>query len=342
MTIRRTRKAMAIPALLATVALGLTACGGGNAETETSPAPNETTTQTEAATNGDGGDLRKITVGVMPIVDTAAIYLGEQEGFFEEEGLELDLQSGQGGAAIVPGVSSGQFEFGFSNMLSIMVANDRGLDMQFVANGASTTGDPESDFSAIMVKEDSDIQSAADLAGKTVSVNTLSNIGDTTISTLVEEAGGDPETISFTEVAFPDAPAAIESGQVDAAWILEPFVTVAKGDGARVISYNHVEFDENMDIGAYFTSKEMIENEPELVEKFTNAMNKSLEYANENPDAVREVVGTYTRIEDDVLQEMVMPKFNVDFNVEANQKVADQAHKYGTLSNELDVTTVLP
>ncbi|GGQ38265.1 hypothetical protein GCM10010279_54370 [Streptomyces mutabilis] len=65
--------------------------------------------------SSDGGTTT-LKVGLIPIVDVAPLYLGQEKGFFEERGLKLEFSGAQGGAAIVPGVVSGQFQFGFSNM----------------------------------------------------------------------------------------------------------------------------------------------------------------------------------------------------------------------------------
>ncbi|NKX52175.1 ABC transporter substrate-binding protein, partial [Arthrobacter deserti] len=146
----------ALTALVAAAsALALSACGGGS-PSGSGAAPAETAA-------GDGS-LTRISVGVIPIVDTAPIWLGEAKGFFKEEGLDLDIQTASGGAAIVPGVVSGSSDFAFSNLISVMVAKDKGLDLQFVANGASSTGDPKKDVGAVVVPADSDIKSAKDLA----------------------------------------------------------------------------------------------------------------------------------------------------------------------------------
>jgi len=291
---------------------------------------------------GSDGSLEKITVGVIPIVDTAPIWLGDSKGFFAEEGLDLEIETATGGSAIVPGIQSGSYDFAFSNLISVMVANDKGLDMKFVANGISTTGDVKSDVGSVLVKEDSKISSPKDLAGKKVSVNNLSNIGDTTIKSIVEEDGGDPGSIEFVEVPFPDAPAALQNGIVDAAWILEPFQSSALDDGAKMLSANFAEFDPELDVAGYFTSAEYAQENPEVTEKFTTAMNKSLQYAQENPDEVREIVGTYTKISEEVRAEMVLPRFRADFNREAVQKLGDAALSYGTLSKPVDLEKLLP
>ncbi|MFC9934732.1 ABC transporter substrate-binding protein [Glutamicibacter sp. NPDC127525] len=288
------------------------------------------------------GSLEQITVGVIPIVDTAPIWLGDAKGFFADEGLDLEIETATGGSAIVPGIQSGSYDFAFSNLISVMVANDKGLDMKFVANGISTTGDGTSDVGSVLVKGDSKISSPKDLAGKKVSVNNLSNIGDTTIKSIVEEDGGDPGSIEFVEVPFPDAPAALENGIVDAAWILEPFQSSALDAGAKMLSANFAEFDPELDVAGYFTSAQYAQENPEVAQKFTRAMNKSLDYAQQNPDEVRDIVGTYTKISEEVRAEMVLPRFRTDFNREAVQKLGDAAQSYGTLSKPVDLEKLLP
>lgn len=306
--------------------LALSACAGNS-----TPA---------TSASGESGAPIPITVGVIPIVDTAPLWLGKEKGFFSDEGLDLTIQLTSGGAAAVPGVVSGDYNFAFGNLVSVMVARDQGLDLRYVANGNSTAGTP--DFGAVIVRGDSPITSAADLAGKTVSVNNLQNIGDTTIRQVVESDGGDSSTIKFVEVGFPDAEAAVENNQVDAAWILAPFLDSAVANGARVISYNFSAFDPDLDIAGYFTSGDTISNDPDLVTKFKTAMNKSLVYAQEHPDEVRQIVTTYTKMTADQLTDMVLPTFRVDFNVAATKKLGEAAVKFGTLKSAPDLTVMLP
>ncbi|MFS0717596.1 ABC transporter substrate-binding protein [Arthrobacter sp. 1P04PC] len=319
--------------LAAASVLALAACGSG------SPSSTGGTAQGGAA---GGGDLTKVSVGVIPIVDCAPVYLGNKLGFFRDEGLQLDIQTATGGAAIVPGVVSGSFDFAFSNLISVMVAKDKGLDLKFVANGASTTGEKGKDVGGVVVPAGSSIKSAKDLAGKTVSVNNLSNIGDTSIKSAIEKDGGDPSSVKFVEVAFPDAPAAIANKQVDAAWILEPFMSKALADGGTVVSWNFVDVSPKLDIAGYFTKADTIKNKPELTQKFTRAMNKSLEYAQAHPQEVRDIVGTYTKIDEAARSKMTLTHWTVNFDKDAFKTLGDAAAKYGTLSKAPNAGDLLP
>lgn len=295
-----------------------------------------------SASPADGGKpgLTKINVGVIPIVDTAPIWLGKKKGFFAAEGLDINIQSTTGGAASIPGVVAGSYDFAFGNYVSVMVAKDKGLDLKYVANGNSTGGTP--DFGAVIVPKDSPVKKPADLAGKTVGVNNLANIGDTTIRSVVEKDGGDASKIKFVEVAFPDAEAAVKNKQVDAAWILDPFLDSAVANGARVVTFNYSAFDPNLDVAGYFTTGDTIKNNPKEVKEFTTAMNKSLVYAQAHPDEVRQIVTTYTKMTADQLKTMVLPVYRVDFNKAAMKKLGDAALKYGTIKSAPDLNAMLP
>ncbi len=111
---------------------------------------------------------------------------------------------------------SGQYEFGFSNTTSLLVAASQGLPLKVVTEGVASTGEKGKDFGGIVVAADSPIKTAADLAGKRVAVNTLKNINTTTTNKVVRDAGGDPSKIAYTELAFPDIVPAVTKGDVDA------------------------------------------------------------------------------------------------------------------------------
>jgi len=301
-------------------------------------------TPSSAAPEGSASarELTAVTVGVIPIVDVAPIYLGVQKGIFEEHGLDVTLELAAGGAAIVPAVADGEYQFGFSNVTSLLTASSKGLPLKVVAPGNFSTGQPGRDFSAVVASADSDIAGAADLAGRTVAVNSLKNIGDTTVRAVVDAAGGDPQAVEFVEMSFPDMPAAVVSGQVDAAWVVEPHLTQAVDQGARIVSSNFVETDRDLLIAAYFTSDQMIAQDPQTVEAFTAAIQEALTYATEHPDETRAILDTYTEIDPVVRNVMIMPRFAPDLDTPYLQVVADLGLKYGAFDKPVDVTRLLP
>ena len=255
--------------------------------------------------------------------------------------MELTLESGQGGAAIVPGVVSGQFQFGFSNVTSLLIASSRGLPLKVVSNGVASTGKDKADFGGVVTR-DASIRTAADLAGKRVAVNTLKNIGDTTIRASVRKAGGDPSSIKFVELAFPDMPAALQAGRVDAIWVVEPFLSASLGQGGRLVASNYVDTAPDLTVAVYFTSRQLIEKDPDLVKRFTEAMTESLAYADAHPDEARQVLSSYTKIDPGVIQKLTLPKWPPQINRASVETLADLAHKDGLVSKQPDLAALLP
>ncbi|MFK4639433.1 ABC transporter substrate-binding protein [Paenarthrobacter histidinolovorans] len=289
-----------------------------------------------------GAGEEKIQVGIIPIVDVAPIYLGQEQGFFKDEGLALELVPAQGGAAIVPAVTSGTMDFGFSNISSMLLAKLRGLDVKIVSAGASSTGQEGKDFGAILVKKDSAISSGADLAGKTVAVNTLNNINDTTVRASIRKAGGDPSAVKFVELAFPDMQAALERGQVDAIQVVEPFLTTGTGAGDKVLASNYVDAADGLTVGAYFTTAAAAASNPELVEKFSAAMEKSLKYAQDNPDAVRKILPTYTKIDAATAEKLTLPDFADQINRASVEKLVALSKGDELLTSDVNLDELLP
>ena len=134
-------------------------------------------------------------------------------GFFEERGLDVQAEFGAGGAVIVPSVESGEFDIGLSNVVSLMLAQAEGIEFTVLAGGGVTASGEDPDFSQLIVPEDSDIQSYADLEGKRVAINTLRNVLEVVLREAVDQAGGDHEAIEFVEIPFPDMAAALQGAR---------------------------------------------------------------------------------------------------------------------------------
>jgi NitT/TauT family transport system substrate-binding protein len=319
-------------ALAATASLVLTACGG----------PSDPAQETAGEAGGDGEGLTQVNVGVIPITDVAPIYLGIEQGFFEDEGLELELTPAQGGAAIVPGVVSGDLDFGFSNVTSMLIARSQGLPIQIVANGNSSTGDREEDFAAVMVGKDSNVQEITDLEGARIAVNTLNNISDNTISAAVAEAGGDPATIDYVEMPFPDMGAALEKGNVDGIAAVEPFMTLAEQNGARPVLSNYAYPVDDLTVAVWFTTEQTVQQDPETVDAFSAAMQRSLKYADSNPDEVRKILPEYTELAPDLIEQLTLPRYPAEVNRNSVEELAELAVTNGMIEEVPDLEALIP
>jgi NitT/TauT family transport system substrate-binding protein len=318
------RHLTALLALLLAPTLLATACGSDSGQ--------------EAAP----GEPDQVTVGVIPILDVAPIYLGVEQGFFRERDIELELAQAEGGAAIVPAVVSGQYQFGFSNVISLLRAHSEGLPVKVVSNGNNSTGVDGEDFAALMVRGDSPIQTAADLEGRTVAANTLENIVDTTVRASVRNAGGDPTQVKFTALPFPEQPAALEQGQVDAVFVVEPFQQAVLAAGGRKIASSYVDAAPNLTVAVYFAAQQLVAENPDLVRRFTEAMQESLSYADSHPDEARAIIETYTQIAPETIAQLTLPKWPAEINRDSVEALSELAVEDGLLTEPADLGALLP
>lgn len=285
----------------------------------------------------------EVTVGLIPIVDVAPLILGMEQGFFEARDITLATEFAAGGAEIIPGVESQTFDFGFSNVISLMLAQAGGIELRVVANGNNSTGVDGEDFGSLMVPVDSPVQSAADLGDAVIGINTLNNISDPVVRQSVRAAGGDPAGIEFVGVPFPEMEAALAGGDIEAAFVVEPFQTIIlNNEVGRSVASSWVDAAPNLTVAAYFTSAELAENDPDLVSRFTEAMNESLAFANENTDEVRRIITTYTTIPAEITAEMTLPTWPPEINRASSEQLAQLAIQDGLLTEPPDLDALYP
>src|SRR5687768_7140986 len=290
---------------------------------------------------GGEGEPATLNVGVIPIADVAPLYLGMKKGFFEEQGLKIRPQLAEGGAAITPAVVSGDFQIGFSNTISLLIAASQDLPVEIISEGVLAGKTEEDAWADLLVLKDGPIQEPQDLEGKTIAVNTLKNICEVTIKASLEKDGVAVDTLKFAEVPFPDMNAALEAGRVDAACVVEPFVSQGKAGAARGIDPFYVRTAPDLTVATYFTSRQYAEENADVVERFVEAMNKSLTYAQSHPDEVRQVLLDYTEIPPEAAEQIKLPIWRPDLNEPTIELLSELSLKYGLVEEEPDLDELI-
>jgi len=317
--------------ILATVfaaTLVLSACSSAGSDSADSPAltPDALTTVSIAETAG---------------IPSAFLGYGVEQGFFSDEGLDLVVDTGAGGAAAIPGVVSGSTQFAGSNVVSVLLAKSKGLPLKIIAPGTFATETLNEDFSAVLVSGESPIQGPADLAGATIAVNTLENIGDVTIKTALEATGVDVSGIKFVELGFPSMLAALDAGQVDAAWIIEPFVTAGLNAGDRAVLLPYVESLPGLMVGSYVASESYIAENPEIVAAFQRGVSATAESIAADPGSFRTALTELSSVPEAAAQALVLPIWKSDADLDSLALMAEQMSTYGLTSTKVDVSSIV-
>ncbi len=291
-------------------------------------------------TEAGPGETYQVRVAALPIAETGAIWAALEAGIFEEHGIELEILPAQGGAQAIPALVAGDIDFAIGQPMGPFRAALGGEEVRIISNYANSlpSGD---DVNSVVASAASGITSWADLSGKTVAVNSLGAAGDLTIRAAVEEAGGDPDSIEFVAVAFPDVPAQIEAGAIDAAWAPDPFRGMVVAAGGADLGGPYQQSIPGLTVLTNITLQKVIDENPGMVEAWNAALAAALEFAAENEDAVRAAIEEGLGLPEGAAGGIVLPEFTADLSNAGLQELVDLALKYKYFETAPDLDAIV-
>lgn len=295
---------------------------------------------TPSETDAGGGETFQVRVAALPIAETGAIWAAMEAGIFEEHGIELEILPAQGGAQAIPALVAGDIDFAIGQPMGPFRAALGGEDVRIIGNYANSLPDGE-DVNSVAASAASGIETWADLSGKTVAVNSLGAAGDLTIRAAVAADGGDPDSIEFVAVAFPDAPGQIEAGAIDAAWVPDPFRGMIVGAGGVDLGGPYQETIPGLTVLTNITLQKVIDEQPEMVEAWTAALAEALEFAAANEDAVRAAIAENLDIPAEAAAGIVLPEFTADLGEAGLEELVDLALEYKYFETAPDLGAIV-
>lgn len=290
---------------------------------------------------GLGWAQTKGKLGYMKIVDNASMFVAMEKGFFKAEGLELETVPMAGGAVIVQGVTSGDLQFGWTNVISLYQAHVEGFDFKLIAGGA-TNVKGTNETHALEVLKTSPIVRAKDLEGKTVAVNTLNNIVHLMAMAWIDKNGANSSKVKFVEVPFPQMEAGLVGGKIDAASVHEPFATAAVEKGvARVLAHPWGEVLPKFLIASWFASDRWIQKNQTTAQAFVRATNRGIDAIRSDPAASRSAMVKWAGLNPDLAGKIGLPIFDKEISEKDLQATIDLTVKYKMIPRPFKASQVI-
>jgi NitT/TauT family transport system substrate-binding protein len=284
----------------------------------------------------------KLQVGTMKIGDLSPFFIAQEKGFFKDAGLDINVTAMVGGAAIQPALASGALNIGWSNIVSVYQGHLEGFDYRFIANGAINKRG-SNDVFGFQVAVDSPIKSAKELSGKTVAVNTLSNIMQAACAHWIDNNGGDSSKVKWVEVPFPQMEAALVSKNIDAFGAVEPFVTVPSkvNKKTKVLGYQLGGIAPRLLIASYFCSETWIQKNGDAVKAFITALNRGIDAHNANPEEAKATIAKNTGLKPEFLTLMALPAFEKKILESDLEPWIDVSFKYKLIGRKFSPREVI-
>jgi NitT/TauT family transport system substrate-binding protein len=287
---------------------------------------------------GTGVEKAKIRLGIIPIVDVAPVHIAIKKGYFRDEGVEVELKAIQGGAAGIPGLVNGELDVTFGNWVSFLAAQAKGAaDLKFVADGYRA----KPDMFLVLTPPDSLVKTPQDLAGKKIAVNTRANVAELAVRAALKAKNVDASTVQFTEMPFPDMQAALQRKDIDAAMLVEPFITRAQQEMNAFTVLDTISGDTSeLPVGGYATSAKFATENPKTVDAFQRALVKAQRDASERSE-VESVVTGYAKVDAAVARVLHLGSYPGSIDVERLKGVVSLMKANGMLSGDVDPAAML-
>ena len=222
-----------------------------------------------------------------PNTNHTGLYVAENLGYFEDQGLEVEIvQPPEGGADAL--VASGRAQFGvsFQDSMAPGVAGDNALPTTAVAALI------QHNTSGIISRKGEGMDTPKGMEGKKYATWD-GPIEVAMIQNVVEQDGGDFSKVEMIPSTVTDEVSALESGSVDAIWIFYAWAGVKfELTGAET---DYFAFKDINPVFDYYTpvviaNNEFLEEEPETAKKFLTALRDGYEYAIENPEEAADIL----------------------------------------------------
>ena len=216
-------------------------------------------------------------------------YVAISEGYFEDEGLEIELILTPGADIVMAAVLSKDVDIGFSGSEATIYVYQNG-EKDYVQTFAGLT---QKDGSFLVAREKYDNFKLEELKGKYVIGGRAGGMPEMTFEWALRQNGIDPQkdlTID-TSIAFAAMQGAFIGGTGDFVTLFEPNATSVEKEGLGYVVAYIGELGGNVPYTAYNARKSYIENNPKIIKSFCNAIQKGLDYVkNNNPETIAQKI----------------------------------------------------
>lgn len=287
--------------------------------------------------------LTKLRVSGSPDHDIEGTLWGVQSGIFAKYGLDVSVQVANSGAVVTAAVIGGSIDIGKGSLLNLLGAHIRGVPI--VLEAAASIWDTDAPESALVVAKGSPIRTGRDLNGKTISVPSLGDLYQISISAWIDQHGGDSHTVKFLELPHRAAAESIAAGRVDAANIAPPVLTEAVQSGkCQIIGHAQDAIAKHFITTAYFCMSDFAQKNADVMARFRRGLYEAAAYANTHFSELVPVLAKYTGFDEKTIAAMVttpIAQSPKQLDARMIQPIIDASYKYKALPSDFPAKDII-
>jgi NitT/TauT family transport system substrate-binding protein len=248
--------------------------------------------------------VEKLEFGILPVVDVLPLLVGKETGLFEREGIDLELISFQSALERDAALQSGRLDGYFGDILNTVLLIQSGEQLKIIATAFHTH--PQCRMFGIAIAPGSGITDMAGIQGKDVAISSATVI-EYLLDRMLSARNMPPGDVSKQEIKkIPIRLQMLLSGQVTAALLPEPLLTLAETRGSKVIMD-----DRNLNTALTVLAVNLKNRTAvtALIPGFLRAYHTAVNRINANPSEFKEILITKTQFPQDVKDKYPVPVF---------------------------------
>ena len=294
----------------------------------------------------DVKELTKVKVALLPTISFAPFFIGIEEGYFEEQGIEVELEKFSQSTNWVPALAQGDIDVGAGGITSSFFNSiARGMNIRIVADKGNLQGD--CDYAAIVVRKDlfenDEITELSDLKGLKIGLSYLSTWGYV-YSEILKKGNLSLDDIEVINLRDSERIEAMQTKGIAAATIGEPSLTqvIDMGLGVKLIGWKDAIPD--FQLGYILYGPNLLEKDPQLGKRFMVAYLKSVRQYNEGKTARNiEIIRRDTDLEKDLIERSCWPPIYSDghLSVQSLLEVQNWGYENGYVDSLVSVDQLI-
>ena len=317
------------------VGAALVALTAATAACSSSSSSSSSSSQAAGGASASTSTVTNVTLGYVPYSDDASLFYAQDSGIFRKHGLNVSFVAQASPVAVEASMASGTEQFGFitTPVLINLATKGQGVKCVSTVDGNEPTN-PADDTTVLVAAKGSGITSIKDLAGKNVAEVQLTSLNSLSVMVLAKQAGIDPHSIHQIQIPFPQMPAALSQGRVQAAVIVSPFTQTALSEGATVLSHPNQVLFPNGTLTCLDAMSSYIGSNPQVVSEFRAAMNEAVTYSATHQSVVKQSLVKGLSLSMAVAEKQVLnTNFDTSFNTASMTQIGNDMKEFGIISS---------
>jgi NitT/TauT family transport system substrate-binding protein len=317
-------------ALFSAAALAVTvvsACSSGAASTTDS---------------SQGPELSTVNVYALDSPDTAPVWLAQQEGYFKQVGLTVNIVTIPGSGAAIPYVASHTADFTQLNYVTAFgsEAKDPKLGIKIIADDEQAAPNTN----VLMVAKGSKITSVAQLKGKVISFPSAGlGLAQLALDEQLRGYGIKPSSFTGEPISFADMISPLARGSLSAAFEIQPFITISEASiGAKPLIDLMTGPMANFPVLGWETDASFMAKYPKTVAAFQKAVEKGQQLAASDPQLVRKILPEHIKgLSASIANVMALQTYNTTLSTTRLRRVVDLMQQFGYLPSNFNLNSMI-